>query len=145
MSKLVPVVALTLCAAGAVAGGGRPDKPTIAERLARINSKPHLVQRLDADGDGTVTEAEVLAFRQAKIEQFDADGDGKLNREERQAHADRLDAMRQHLTDLKANGDSKFDRVDQNSDGALSDDELMAARRHHRMKKTRGDHTDGNS
>ncbi|MGI5818772.1 MAG: EF-hand domain-containing protein [Armatimonadota bacterium] len=90
----------------------------------------HAFTRLDTDGDGYLTEAEVLeagprqrraedgqqrgqvdpqARWQRMIEQWDADGDGQISREEFRGQ------------------DHAFDRLDADGDGFLTEDEALAA------------------
>ena len=128
-TALAAVLALGI-AAEAAAGGTR------AERF---------LERIDGDGDGTVTRAEVLDANANRFEEIDANGDGTVSAEE--FEADRLAKVRarisKHFGRLDADDDGSlsqeefaaraagwFDRVDQDGDGKLSEDEI-AARRHH--------------
>ena len=124
----------------AVAGenGKKPGdqaERSIEERLAHINQHPRLVEKLDANGDGTVDAAELEAAHQARLAKYDTDGDGKLSEAERQAmREDKIDQVRARLEAAKAEGNSKkFDRVDTNSDGSLSDEEIKTTIK--KMKK----------
>jgi len=104
---------------------------------------------LDADGDGLVTEAEIMAWRQGKVEGLDANGDGLLSAEELVAHEmkqmqARVEAgvaRRIAAQDLDGDGAlsaaelmsppvpmQMFDRIDTNNDGGVSAEELEAAR-----------------
>ena len=81
-------------------------------------------QELDANGDGEVTQAEIIAVRQSKFTSADTDGDGQLSLEEMQAKAqaqasDRVTAM--------------FEKFDANGDGVLSQDELPKPRNASKM------------
>ena len=105
--------------------------------------------RIDADGDGLVTKAEVEAFRAAQATKIDTDGNGKLDAAELQAEmlqraGERAEKIAAHvIKERDSDGDGTlsvaemaagpqrsnlFDRVDQNADGAISRDELDAAK-----------------
>lgn len=109
---------------------------------------------MDADKDGSVTKAEVEAFRATEIAAIDADKDGKITAAELAAHhvaranedmAARADKRAKHMiVDLDSDGDGAltvaemtaggkgdkmFNRIDANSDGAISQaeaDDAMA-------------------
>ena len=71
----------------------------------------------DGDGDGAVTQAEVDAFRAARLAAFDADGNGVLDLAEYQALW--LDAMRDRMVD-------RFQAHDDDGDGVVTVDEFGA-------------------
>lgn len=95
--------------------------------------------RIDADGDGSITPFEIRAWRKTRraargaeartrfdeyFRKADADGDGSLSREEAAQSLPRLA--------------KKFDRIDANGDGRLSIEELhdwLAARRSARASR----------
>ncbi|WP_343079708.1 EF-hand domain-containing protein [Ostreiculturibacter nitratireducens] len=104
---------------------------------------------LDADGDGKVTEEEIKAYRQSRIEGLDADGNGLISAEEMTAHMmagvqERIEAAAQRrieAQDLDGDGALSaaelvvppqpmaiFDRLDTDNDGAVSQEEFDAAR-----------------
>lgn len=95
---------------------------------------PRIFEMLDADGDGFITEEEALRVGdrlgqargdrpggddqaqrdpaqrwQRMLERFDADGDGRISREEWQGP------------------DERFDRLDANNDGFITEDEVVRA------------------
>lgn len=74
-------------------------------------------EEFDADGDGSVTRAEVDAFRAGRFAEVDADGDGSVTREEFTAH------VVARATERAA---EMFERLDADGDGALSRDALEA-------------------
>lgn len=120
---------------------------------------------IDADKDGKLTEAEVKAFRAARLKAVDVDGNGTISEDELVAHRLKLAeaAMRGHakmaMTRLDVDGDGAvsvtelqaapnpslrmFGRVDTDGDGALSQAEVDAAKaRMAEMRdgEWRGDH-----
>jgi len=122
---------------------GGPDRSfrAMAERLMQF----------DTNEDGTITQDEIDAARAAELAEFDADGDGTLSLEEYQelwlarVYEQVVDAF-QHLD---ADGDgivteeefnamlaNVVDRLDQNGDGALSDDDR--AERESEMRRDGG-------
>ncbi|MEL6508840.1 MAG: EF-hand domain-containing protein [Pseudomonadota bacterium] len=76
-------------------------------------------EELDADGDGTVTEAELDAHRAARFAAMDSDGNGSLNAAELAAVAEQRKADRVARM---------IERIDTNDDGELSAEELAAMR-----------------
>jgi len=114
----------------------------------------HGFDRLDADGDGRITRAEMEERRSRHFERMDADGDGRITVAEleasvRQRAARRAQKMMRHMD---ADGDGAvtpgelgrkhggmFDKADKDNDGAISAAEWKAAgnhmkRRHHKDK-----------
>ena len=145
-TKIVVAVslALTLCliAAPALAGGGAGKVGRIFEKLdadqdgslSRAEVQGHWMEkkfdRADADGNGAVTRQELLEFKgnyrhkKAKIkavrilEKLDGDQDGQVSRQEASDH-------------WMAR---KFERVDTNSDGFLTYEEILAFKSSHKHK-----------
>ena len=115
--KSAPFIsAIVLCAVAVtgtsvLAKGGRDRQPATFEEL-------------DANGDGQVTEAEIIAHRQAKFTAADADGDGQLSVDEMQAAAQ---------TRANERISKMFERPDANQDGLLNADELPKPRKASRM------------
>ncbi|EPX80798.1 EF-hand domain-containing protein [Litoreibacter arenae] len=72
-------------------------------------------EEFDADGDGRITEAEMLAHREARFAQADSDGNGLLSRDELQAAAESRRAQR---------FDRMIERFDTDKDGSLSQAEI---------------------
>lgn len=118
---------------------------------------------LDADKDGKVTKAEVEAFRAAKVKEIDANADGKISADELAApriaaSTDRIKARSAEMVKkMDTDGDGLlsaaemaarpgpemlFDRIDANADGAVTQDEVDAARKamHEKHGKGHGKH-----
>ncbi|MEO1252886.1 MAG: hypothetical protein AAFW81_11150 [Pseudomonadota bacterium] len=93
-------------------------------------------EKLDANSDGKITAAEMSAHHQEMIDAADFDGDGALTEEEIAAHREKKRAEWRENNNPDINGDgvidriefldaaeARFDRMDKNADGVLSDDE----------------------
>lgn len=90
--------------------------------------------RVDADGDGRISQAEFIGRRTERLARMDADRDGSLTAAE--AHAG-MQARRNERMG------ARFDRLDANRDGAISRTEFEAARearagRAHGQRANRG-------
>lgn len=128
--------ALTIVLGGAAWAGGGKWHGGMFERLdtnkdERVNReeiKPFADKRftrLDTDGDGVVTTAEIDAHilkrvekhRERLLERFDGDGDGKVTRAEYDTQVARM-----------------FDRVDTDEDGMVSRHEARKMRKHMRAR-----------
>ncbi len=128
----IAVAGLSLVAAGAMAGprgGGHWEK-------------------MDANGDGELTADEMSAHHAEMIEKADADGNGSVSREELRAYhkAKRAEWREKRNPDVNDDGvidrtefvnaaGERFDRLDKNGDGVLSEDERPRRRGHHRRNK----------
>jgi len=79
-----------------------------------------LFKRIDADGNGSVSQQEMDTWRSKAVFRLDADADGKVTKEE----------VEQHLAQRQAEGgqapDSSqfFSTYDSNGDGAIDEEEL---------------------
>ena len=113
--SLAAVAALTLPAAahGSRGMGGKGHPGMMKEQLTN----------LDADGDGTVSEAEVKAHRDTMFAAMDANSDGKLTQDEMTAHHE---AMRAEMETKSV--DRMFETFDANKDGLISRDEVVAGK-----------------
>ena len=98
---------LTLAAAGgvAVAQQAQPQTPR--------------AMRADADGDGRISQVEFVGRRVQRLTAADADRDGSVAPEEMRAASQARKAQR---------ADARFQRLDVNSDGAISRAEFDAPR-----------------
>jgi len=74
-----------------------------------------IFESFDTNKDGKVTEAEIIAVRDARFDQFDANKDGKLSLDEYQALW--MDAMRKAMV-------RQFQRHDGDGDAAVTKDEF---------------------
>ncbi|MEM9600398.1 MAG: calcium-binding protein [Pseudomonadota bacterium] len=111
-----------LIAAGAlVACAGNPDPPPMdPEQSARMAER--LFERLDANGDGSVTFAEIEADRKEAFARLDANGDGVLGASELDALNDRGLAQAD-VPRRGRNGRVQTDRLyrmDRNRDGRIT-------------------------
>lgn len=129
------------------------------------NAPRHGFAKLDSDGDGVISRDEFLAQHQSRFAKVDADGDGIISEEEKATVEEARQAKREErraklrerrekarektLAEFDANGDgqldasereavalNRFDRMDKNGDGVLSEDELPK-RRHGHYRKNR--------
>lgn len=127
---------LSLIAAGAYAGPGKGgghfdrmdtngDGKVTAEELSERQSE--LIANADSDGDGAVTKDELKAYHQARHAEWrekhnpDANDDGVIDR-----------------TEFISAAQERFDRMDKNGDGVISEDE-RGKRGHRRGRHHRGE------
>ena len=117
---------------------------------AQPGGKGHGFDRLDTNGDGEVTAEELDSRQAALLEAADANGDGAITKDEMKAYrkAKREERRAERNPDTNGDGlvdrvefqaaaDKRFDRMDENGDGVLSEDELKK-RRDHRKRGKRG-------
>jgi len=130
-------------------GDGELSKEELKAARKGRKGKRGKGKRLDKDGNGTLSAAEVEGTRLAEhFSEIDADGDGELSREEMRAAHEARRAER--FAEQDTNGDGAlsesevegsrlarhFSRIDANDDGQLTPDELKAA--HDKRKGKRG-------
>jgi len=131
--------------AGAMSGGPMMDHPMMGARGGNMFD----FAKFDADGDGKVTQAEIMAVRAAEAASLDANADGKISAEE--LIAQEMAAVQARIeTQVKAriaaqdsDGDGllsaaelasrpmpamMFSRLDADNDGAISTEEMAAAK-----------------
>lgn len=79
--RILPLAALSLLAAGAVAGG-----VALAD-----GGKHHGMGMIDSDGDSKISAQEAASFHAERFAELDSDGDGSITAEEwASLHADRF-------------------------------------------------------
>ncbi len=102
------------------------DGAISAEELAAYKPEPpsreDLFARLDADGDGALTEVELPPEVWERLSPADTDGDGSITLDELAAFQPERDPHGPR-PDGRCDGDL-FDRLDQNDDGLLVEDEV---------------------
>ena len=78
-----------------------------------------MVEKFDTDGDGSITQEEVEAYKAERFAEADANDDGSLTMEEIEnfREAERARMMEQHKQRM-------FDRQDEDGDGTISLDEF---------------------
>lgn len=81
-----------------------------------------MFEELDADGNGSITEAEMQAHRAARFTTADTDEDGSLSRAELEAQMKSGDEDR-----MERRLNRMMDRLDADDNGALSQEELAQA------------------
>jgi Ca2+-binding EF-hand superfamily protein len=112
-----------------------------------------MIQEMDANKDGKVTQAEIEAFQAARAAEIDADKDGKITADEIQAFREKQRAKREaeKLARMDANGDGsvsvqeyeaaqtwRLARMDRNGDGTIDEQDMHGRNgggmhhRHHR-------------
>ncbi|MEM1297827.1 MAG: calcium-binding protein [Pseudomonadota bacterium] len=100
-----------------------------------------LFEKVDANGDGRITQGEAAEFRAARFARMDENGDGALTLAEIQSAAKRRVPERaaKRFEKMDGNGDgavtrtefddrarARFSRMDANGDGALTREEVKA-------------------
>ena len=136
--KRTIVTTVAVCGALALVSGAVLAKS--ADPAERIR-----FTELDRDGDGQITREEMMAQRSAHLERADTNGDGLLSVAEIEAMAfERAKRRAERMVErLDANGDGmismdelrtnarfykRFDRIDRDSNGTISEDEFEQAR-----------------
>lgn len=118
------VAALLVAAAGGTlaqtAGQGMMDGHDMMPGMGMRGEGPMMdFAQFDADGNGSITAAEIEAFRAARFAALDADGSGQVSRQEFMDHA---------AAQAGERAGTMFDRLDADGDGTLSRDAIEAAR-----------------
>lgn len=106
--------------------------------------------KLDADGDGKVSLSEMDERQRAFFAEADADGDGAISKEEMRAHmkAKRGERRAKMIGDADGDGSvtraeydlatsQRFDKLDADGDGVISEEEMKAGRRGKHGKRGR--------
>jgi Ca2+-binding EF-hand superfamily protein len=132
-----------LTAALAVAG-------LLAASAALAGQRAPSLEKMDADGDGAVSQAEFEDRHAQLMQGLDANNDGAVTFEEAQEQRarHREELARRRFAKMDADGDgvvsvaeftashaSRFERMDKNDDGAISGEELARGHRMHRRHR----------
>lgn len=126
MSKFLTML-LALGLSGTVVGAEPSPEPKTSFK-PRMDMKQHF-QRLDQDGNGTISreEAKTHPRMEKAFETADANRDGQLTDAE---YGDHLKArMEQHREKAKTEMKARMDKADGNRDGMLSQEEAKASPR----------------
>lgn len=91
---------------------------------AQMRDGSRMFDRMDADGDGVVTQAELDTQRKQMFTKLDANGDGMISAEEREKMQQRADKFRERM---QARAGAATDAADTDGDGNISLDEFMSA------------------
>ena len=145
MKTVIAMTALALASTATLviaAPEGHPHRAAMLERL----------KAADTNGDGLISRAEAAALPKIaeRFDQIDANRDGQVSVEELKAARGKHRGHGGLVKHLDADGDGKvskaeamvaaekrFDRVDANKDGFITQDEAKAARQAHRQHATR--------
>lgn len=105
----------------------------------------HNLRGADANNDGNITREEFLARPIEMFQRIDADGNGVITEAERPQRPERAEGERRQRPDFDANDDRQisrteftamgsgmFERMDANNDGRVTREEADAARPHRR-------------
>jgi Ca2+-binding EF-hand superfamily protein len=101
----------------------------LADRGERGERAEHMLERVDTDKNGAISQAEFTASRVARFDNADANKDGLISKEEMVDQIERRRAERRV--------EWMFERVDSNNDGALSkaETEAVAEKRFARLDR----------
>jgi hypothetical protein len=136
MKKTIAAALLgTSLLAGAAFAAQQAPAPAPQDRMGGGNP----LKLADANGDGAVTKAEMLADADARFARLDANKDGKISKDERPGDGagrggrmmTRIDTDGDgaiSLDEQRAQATRRFERVDANKDGTLDQAERDAAR-----------------
>lgn len=136
MRKIIAAALLgTSLLAGAAFAAQQAPAPAPQDRMGGGNP----LKLADANGDGAVTKAEMLADADARFARLDANKDGKISKDERPGDGagrggrmmTRIDTDGDgaiSLEEQRAQATRRFERVDANKDGTLDQAERDAAR-----------------
>ena len=136
MRKIIAAALLgTSLLAGAAFAAQQAPAPAPQDRMSGGNP----LKLADANGDGAVTKAEMLADVDARFARLDPNKDGKISKDERPGDGagrggrmmTRIDTDGDgaiSLDEQRAQATRRFERVDANKDGTLDQAERDAAR-----------------
>ncbi|MDX1454766.1 MAG: EF-hand domain-containing protein [Gammaproteobacteria bacterium] len=118
---LILVALATAFSVTASADPGKGPHDGKAENM-RPDGKPHpLLRQVDANKDGEISKTEVDAVQARRFAAIDTDGNGEVSREDILAQArERAEERLQRMADMQ------IDRLDENGDGVVSQEEFNA-------------------
>ena len=96
--------------------------PMMAQAKGSKHGPRASFEQLDANGDGSLTQAEMQAHAKARFASADSNGDGNISRAELEAQA-KSNASERATRRI----DRMMERLDTNSDGQISASEMEAA------------------
>ncbi|MFK7764824.1 MAG: EF-hand domain-containing protein [Roseobacter sp.] len=111
---------LTFAAGIAVCAVALASTVAVAKQRPGHGGEPIQFEKLDENGDGQITRAEMEAMRANRFTRADANGDGDISLEEMQELG--AERARAHATRI-------MERLDRNDDGVLSADEMPSGDR----------------
>jgi Ca2+-binding EF-hand superfamily protein len=119
-SLLALAAALAVGIAGAAAAQTATDSTGAAGTEGAGDRHQMMFKRIDADGNGSITQQEMETWRSKAVFRLDADNDGKVTKEEVQQHM----AQRQAEGGQAPDSSRFFSTYDANGDGAIDEEEL---------------------
>jgi Ca2+-binding EF-hand superfamily protein len=119
-SLLALAAALAVGSAGAAAAQTATDSTGAAGTEGAGDRHQMMFKRIDADGNGSITQQEMETWRSKAVFRLDADNDGKVTKEEVQQHM----AQRQAEGGQAPDSSRFFSTYDANGDGAIDEEEL---------------------
>lgn len=91
MKKTIYTAALaTLLLGSGVAIAEDASTPPMGGMGKHHHRFEHMMEKMDTDKDGTITQAEHDTFTAARFKEMDANGDGKVTKEEMQKHHEEM-------------------------------------------------------
>lgn len=90
---LISMAALPLGAAAEGHGKSASGQPPHGKAMGHHFQK--MMQKLDSDGDGRISQKEFMAHQREKFQRMDHNGDGYIDDQERQAMRDRMKNMKE--------------------------------------------------
>jgi hypothetical protein len=133
MKKFIALTIATLIASPAFAAETIPAKDPYANRHKHGEFGMDLFKKLDSNGDGNVTKAELMAFHKAKFDSIDTNHDGKVTADEAKA-AGRTKSFEKftakvkkpylNVADTEYEEEENFNSADYNKDDKVSREEF---------------------